>query len=56
MPAAAVGGGARTAVDPVCGMTVTVAPDTVYLAVDGEDFWFCCPGCRSRFAAAQANA
>ena len=46
----------QTAVDPVCGMTVTVASDTVHFAVDGRDFWFCCPGCRSRFAAAQANA
>ena len=48
--------GLQTAVDPVCGMTVTVASDTVHFAVDGRDFWFCCPGCRSRFAAAQANA
>jgi len=51
----AVPDGLQTAVDPVCGMTVTVASDTVHFAVDGRDFWFCCPGCRSRFAAAQAN-
>ena len=38
------------AVDPVCGMTVTVMPDTPHLAVDGEDFYFCNPGCRKRFA------
>jgi xanthine dehydrogenase accessory factor len=38
------------AVDPVCGMTVTVGPDTVHLEVDGTDVWFCCPGCRDRYA------
>ncbi|MFF3442612.1 XdhC family protein [Streptosporangium sp. NPDC002721] len=38
------------AVDPVCGMTVTVSPDTPHLTVDGEDVWFCCPGCRRRHA------
>jgi len=40
-----------TAVDPVCGMTVTVAPDTPHLVVDGVDHWFCNPGCRDAFAA-----
>jgi len=39
------------AVDPVCGMTVTVMPDTPHLAVGGEDFWFCNPGCCDRYAA-----
>ena len=39
------------AIDPVCGMTVTVAPDTPHLAVDGVDHWFCNPGCRAAFAA-----
>ena len=42
---------AQTAIDPVCGMTVTVAADTVHLSRDGVDHWFCCPGCRTRFAA-----
>ncbi len=45
-----------TAVDPVCGMTVTVGPDTQHLHVDGEDFWFCCPGCRTKFAAERSGA
>lgn len=36
--------------DPVCGMTVTVVPDTPHLAVDGTDVWFCCTGCRDRYA------
>ena len=38
------------AVDPVCGMTVTVLPDTPHLTIDGQDFWFCNPGCRDRHA------
>jgi xanthine dehydrogenase accessory factor len=37
-------------IDPVCGMTVTVMPDTPHLVVDGQDFWFCNPGCRDRYA------
>ncbi len=41
----------ETAVDPVCGMTVVIGPDAIHLEVDGEDYWFCCPGCRDRFAA-----
>ncbi|WP_445170787.1 XdhC family protein [Mycolicibacterium sp. Dal123E01] len=43
-----------TAVDPVCGMTVTIGPDTPTVRSDGDIHWFCCPGCRSRFVAAQA--
>ena len=38
------------AIDPVCGMTVTVVADTPHLHADGEDFWFCNPGCRTRYA------
>lgn len=38
------------ATDPVCGMTVTVVPDTPYLEVDGADVWFCGTGCRDRYA------
>jgi xanthine dehydrogenase accessory factor len=41
----------RTAIDPVCGMTVTVMPDTPHLAIDGTDHWFCNPGCRDQYAA-----
>lgn len=37
--------------DPVCGMTVTVTADTPHAVVDGEDVWFCCPGCRDRYVA-----
>jgi xanthine dehydrogenase accessory factor len=40
-----------TAVDPVCGMTVTIGPDTEHVRVDGEDHWFCGPACRTSFTA-----
>ncbi len=39
-----------TVIDPVCSMTVTVVDDTPHLHHDGEDFWFCNPGCRTRYA------
>ncbi len=39
-----------TAIDPVCGMTVTVMADTPHLHHGGTDFWFCNPGCRARHA------
>ncbi|OBH08778.1 MULTISPECIES: XdhC family protein [unclassified Mycobacterium] len=42
------------AVDPVCGMTVTVGPATEHLRLAGEDHWFCGPGCRAAFAAGKA--
>jgi xanthine dehydrogenase accessory factor len=38
-----------TAVDPVCGMTVVVAGDTPSAERDGENFHFCCDGCRRAF-------
>ncbi|MEO3939093.1 XdhC family protein [Dermatophilaceae bacterium Soc4.6] len=44
-----------TAVDPVCGMTVTVAADTPSAVVDGVTQWFCHPGCRETFLASQAS-
>lgn len=47
--------GADTAIDPICGMTVTIANGTPHLQIGGQDFWFCCPGCRTRYAA-QAGA
>jgi xanthine dehydrogenase accessory factor len=39
------------AVDPVCGMTVTIGPDTIHAVVDGTEYWFCNPGCRDSFVA-----
>jgi xanthine dehydrogenase accessory factor len=41
----------QQAVDPECGMTVTVGPATEHLLLAGTDYWFCCPGCRTAFAA-----
>ena len=43
------------AVDPVCGMTVTVTPRTPHLVLDGVDHWFCNPGCRSTYAGSHAS-
>ena len=37
------------AVDPVCGMTVAVVPETPSAEHAGVTYWFCCPGCRGRF-------
>jgi len=45
----------RQAVDPVCGMTVTIAEDTPQAVVDGVEHWFCHPGCRDRFLADHAS-
>ncbi len=39
----------EVAIDPVCGMTVTIGPDAVHASVNGVDHWFCCAGCRSSF-------
>jgi xanthine dehydrogenase accessory factor len=40
-----------TAIDPVCGMTVTISPDSISAEVDGETFWFCCPPCKRAYVA-----
>jgi xanthine dehydrogenase accessory factor len=53
---ASVGCGPAEAVDPVCGMTVSVGPTTEHLQLAGADYWFCCPGCRTAFAAGKAGA
>ncbi len=42
------------AIDPVCGMTVVIGPDTPHAEVDGQEFWFCRPGCRTTFLARAA--
>jgi xanthine dehydrogenase accessory factor len=44
------------AVDPVCGMTVTIGGSTPHLVVGGQEFWFCGTGCRDRYAAKAASA
>ncbi len=47
---------AATAVDPVCGMTVAALPGTPSLEHEGETVFFCCEGCRDRFALAHRHA
>lgn len=37
--------------DPVCGMTITVGPETPHALVDGVDVWFCADTCRRRYLA-----
>ncbi|MFV2040182.1 MAG: XdhC family protein, partial [Acidimicrobiales bacterium] len=37
-------------VDPVCGMTVLVGPETPHLNIAGDDYWFCNPGCAARYS------
>ncbi len=42
------------AVDPICGMTVSVAGARHTAEVKGVAYYFCCAGCRSKFLAAAA--
>ncbi|MGB1505891.1 MAG: XdhC family protein [Acidimicrobiales bacterium] len=41
---------AELAIDPVCGMTVEALDTNHPLEIDGEMFYFCCPGCRAAYA------
>ena len=41
----------ESAVDPVCGMSVTILPSTPHLVVEGTDIWFCGDHCRATYAA-----
>jgi xanthine dehydrogenase accessory factor len=41
-----------TALDPVCGMTVTADASSHPYELDGVTYYFCCIGCHDRFAAA----
>lgn len=42
---------AREAIDPVCGMPVTIAGAVHAAEVGGTAFYFCCAGCRTKFLA-----
>jgi xanthine dehydrogenase accessory factor len=44
------------AVDPICGMTVTKAPDTPQLEHDGETIYFCREACKTEYEAGLAGA
>lgn len=39
------------AVDPVCGMSVTISPDARRADYDGEIFYFCSDKCHTKFKA-----
>jgi xanthine dehydrogenase accessory factor len=39
----------ETAIDPVCGMSVEIARARHHLNYNGQDFYFCCPGCKRQF-------
>ncbi|SEG63383.1 xanthine dehydrogenase accessory factor [Actinacidiphila yanglinensis] len=51
VPVPAPGQAPMVVEDPVCGMKVTVLPDTPHLTAGAGEFWFCGPGCRDRYAA-----
>jgi Cu+-exporting ATPase len=54
-PAAApVGDVLAFAIDPICGMKVTIAGAKHTATVDGEAFYFCCNGCKTKYLAKQA--
>jgi xanthine dehydrogenase accessory factor len=40
----------QTAIDPVCGMTVTVSDATIHADIGGERFYFCSDGCRAAYS------
>ncbi|MBI2379520.1 MAG: heavy metal translocating P-type ATPase [Gammaproteobacteria bacterium] len=44
-----------TAIDPVCGMTVTPAADTASGEYQGRRYWFCSTRCRDKFMGAPAG-
>jgi xanthine dehydrogenase accessory factor len=41
----------KTAIDPVCGMSVAAVPASLHLEHKGQTWYFCGPGCRQAFAA-----
>ena len=45
----------REAIDPVCGMSVTVAGAHHTAEVGGTKYYFCCAGCRAKFLAEPAR-
>lgn len=44
-----------TAIDPVCGMTVTADESGRPYEYEGETYYFCCPGCRHSFSTDPAS-
>jgi xanthine dehydrogenase accessory factor len=50
VPASPVIVRAATATDPICGMEVTVTDATPHLDAPGGRVYFCCTGCRDKYA------
>jgi len=50
-----LGGGQATALDPVCGMQVTIANAPASLVHDGDRFSFCSDRCKARFEESPAR-
>jgi xanthine dehydrogenase accessory factor len=48
-PPAAVAAPVQTALDPICGMTVTASEATIHADIGGERFYFCSEGCRTAY-------
>jgi len=46
---------AREAADPVCGMSVMIAGARHHAEVNGQSYYFCCAGCRTKFLADPAH-
>ena len=44
-----------TAIDPICRMTVAAVESSIHADVDGERWYFCCPGCKDTFLADPAQ-
>jgi Cu+-exporting ATPase len=47
--------GPGTVRDPVCGMEVEPAQAAASFTWEGQEYYFCCPSCRDRFAAEPAR-
>jgi xanthine dehydrogenase accessory factor len=43
------------AVDPICQMSVAAVETSLHADVDGERWYFCCPGCKAAFLADSAR-
>ena len=46
----------KTALDPICGMTVVVVAGTPSVQHDGETFYFCCERCAAKFESQHEHA
>ena len=40
----------EVAIDPVCRMEVAAIDSSIHAEIDGNLWYFCCPGCKERFA------